>query len=158
MRRTVVVCAAASSLFSCAVASPIRLAATSSSAFWFPGWGKSVTVVSEVPEEEQFRISHRGSTGYTPVSALRRSAHRRAEQFCQRSDRVLSPVTEQQSSPPHILGNFPRYEMVFACTHADLVADPEDPYDRLKRFKDLLDDQVISQDEFEREKHRILNP
>ncbi len=127
MRRTAIVSAAACCLLGCAVASPIRPAATSSSAFWFPGWGQPVTVVSRVPEEEQFRISHRGSTGFTPVSALRRSAHGRAEQFCQRGGRVLTPVTEQQSSPPHVLGNFPRYEMVFACTQADSVADREDP-------------------------------
>jgi hypothetical protein len=83
----------------CAVASPIRPAATSSSAFWFPGWHKPVTVASEVPEGEQFRISHRGSTGYTPGSAVRRSAHARAGQSCERQGRILTPITEQSSSP-----------------------------------------------------------
>ncbi len=148
-------------LFACAVASPIRPVATSESPFWFPGWGKPEMVVSVVPEGEQFRISHRGSTGFTPVSAVRRSAEARATQFCEDKGRAMTPITEQTSSGPRILGNFPRYEIVFVCTEKVRTAEPsgsaEDPYDRLKRLKDLLDTGVISQEEFDQEKREVLD-
>ncbi len=144
-------------LLSCAHASPIQPAATSKSPFWFPGWGKPVMVVSEIPEGEQFRISHRGSTGFTPVSAVRRSAEARATEFCQKKRRAMTPISEQISSQPQILGNFPRFELVFVCTEKLRAADPvspaEDPYRRLERLKELLDSGVIYQEVFDQEKH-----
>jgi hypothetical protein len=119
-----------------------------------------VQVVSETPEGEQFRVSHRGSTGYTPVSAVRRSAEARAREFCERKNREMTAVTEQVSSSPHILGNFPRAEIVFVCTEkpsgAGQAPATEDPYERLRRLKELLDDGVISRDEFDREKRELL--
>ena len=151
---------ALSLLLGCTMASPIKPAATSSSPFWFPGWGKPEPLVSEVPEGEQFRISHRGSTGFTPVSALRRTAEARATTFCEDRNRSLTPVSEQASSPPHILGNFPRFELVFVCTEkppaASSPAPPEDSYERLIRLEQLLDAGVISAEEFEREKREVL--
>jgi hypothetical protein len=50
-------------VLACALASPIQPAATSKSSFWFFWWGEPELTVSEVPEGEQFRIYHRGSTG-----------------------------------------------------------------------------------------------
>jgi hypothetical protein len=117
-----------------------------------------VQVVSEIPEGEQFRISHRASTGYTPVSAVRASAEKRARQFCELKGRQMTPVTEQVSSAPHILGNFPRAEIVFICTSRSEAAPvAEDPYERLERLKKLLDAGVISQSEFDREKSELLD-
>ena len=144
---------------SCAYASPIQPAATSKSPFWFPGWGKPVQLVSELPPGELFRVSHRGSTGYTPVSAVRRGAEARAQEFCERQNRQMKAVTEQVSSSPHILGNFPRAEIVFVCTEApsgSRPADTQDPYERLRRLKELLDAGVITQQEFDREKAELL--
>src|SRR5262245_16594118 len=92
----------------CAYASPIRPAATSNSPFWWPGWGNPASVVSKVPSGEQFRVSHRASSGFTPVSALRRSAEGRAKRYCEDKGQAITPVTEQASHSPHILGNFPR--------------------------------------------------
>jgi hypothetical protein len=154
-RQFLIALVVASVALACAVASPIQPAATTESAFWFPGWGKPVKVVSELPEGEQFRISHRGSTGFTPVSAVRNSAQRRAQEFCARNGGVATAITEQTSSAPHILGNFPRYEMVFVCAEPQHAV--EDPYDRLKRLKELFDSGVISQDEFNREKDELLS-
>lgn len=149
-------------LLACAVASPIRPATASSSPFWFPGWGEPERLVSEVPDGEQFRISHRGSSGFTPVSALRRTTETRASQFCEDKGRGMTPISEQASSPPHILGNFPRFELVFVCTEKPPAASSpvpsEDPYERLVRLKQLLDAGVISEDEFNQEKRELLGP
>ncbi len=144
----------------CAVASPIRPAATSKSPFWFPIWGGSVQVISEVPEGEQYRISHRGSTGFTAVSALKRTAQRRAEQWCG-EEHAMTPISERRSRGLHILGNFPRYEMIFVCEPKERPelapgSSSADPYDELRRLKSLLDDGIITEEEFQREKRRIL--
>jgi hypothetical protein len=147
-------------LLSCALASPIAPAATSKSPFWFIGWGDREMLVSKVPDGEQFRISHRGSTGFTPVSALRRSAQVRATEFCEGKGRAMTPISEQTSSHPHILGNFPRIEIIFVCTEKPLTANAvpaaEDPYKRLIRLKELLDAGAISQEEFDQEKREVL--
>ncbi len=140
----------------CAYASPIQPAANTKSAFWFLGWGKPVTVVSEIPEGEQFRISHRGASGFTTNSAVRRSAEARATEFCEAKGRKMTAITDQSSSAPHILGNFPRHEIVFVCTADPSLAPAEDPYDRLERLKGLLDAGVISQEEFDSEKRELL--
>ncbi len=74
----------------------------------------------------------------------------------------MTPISEQASSPPHILGNFPRFELVFVCTEKSPVASSpvpsEDPYERLLRLKQLLDAGVISAEEFEQEKREVLGP
>jgi hypothetical protein len=73
----------------------------------------------------------------------------------------MVPVTEQASSGAHILGNFPRFELVFVCAEqteaADSVPDTEDPYARLVRLKELLDQGVITQEEFDLEKQKVLS-
>jgi hypothetical protein len=72
----------------------------------------------------------------------------------------MTPIAEQTSSHPHILGNFPRIEIVFVCTEKPLESDSapvaEDPYERLERLKKLLDAGVISQEEFDQEKREVL--
>jgi hypothetical protein len=147
-------------LLSCAYASPIEPAATSKSPFWWFGWGDPVQVASEVPSGEQFRISHRGSTGFTSVTSVRQSAESRADQFCERKNGVVYPVTEQSSSGPQILGNFPRFELVFVCVEkpAAKAVPPEDPYVRIERLKKLLDSGAITQQEYDREKQNLLRP
>jgi len=146
-------------LIGCAYASPITPAATSESPFWWFGWGQPVQVATVVPPGEQFRISHRGSTGFTSVVSVRQSAEARAEAFCEKQGGVVSPVTEQVSSGPQILGNFPRFELVFVCSSKPTPAEGStDPYVRLMRLKELLDSGAISQQEFDREKARLLGP
>ena len=154
-----VLCAGATAwILGCAYASPIQPASTSESPFWWFGWGEPVPVASKPPPGEQFRVSHRGSTGLTSVASVRHSAEARAEEFCKKRNAVVSPVTEQMSSGPQILGNFPRFELVFVCVDTPPVqgAPSEDPYVRIMRLKELLDSGAISQDEFDREKARLL--
>lgn len=73
----------------------------------------------------------------------------------------MRPLRETTSKPPHILGNFPRVEIVFSCIEkpASVAARTgDDPkYTRLMNLKKLLDAGVLSQQEFEREKASILN-
>ena len=66
---------------------------------------------------------------------------------------------EQISQPPYILGNFPRIEIVFALIEKSENTSPRperDRYAEIEKLKKLLDQGALTQDEFEREKAKIL--
>ncbi len=73
----------------------------------------------------------------------------------------MESIREQTATPPYILGNFPRVEIVFDCIDRPMAVGPatgDDPkYTKLVNLKKLLDAGVITQDEFDREKAKILN-
>lgn len=73
----------------------------------------------------------------------------------------MRPLRETVSKPPHIIGNFPRAELIFECinhsTPAQGGAVSEGRFARLTKLKKLLDDDTLTKDEFEKEKKKILN-
>jgi hypothetical protein len=73
----------------------------------------------------------------------------------------VKPLRETTSKPPHILGNFPRIEIIFGCVEkptAVVAPTGDDPkYTKLVNLKKLLDSGVLSKEEFEREKAKILS-
>lgn len=148
-------------LAGCATASPITPVETSESAFEGAVYdGESVTVHPPTPGETQYRIFHQASTGFTPISAVRSSAEQRMTEFCRREGKVPRVVQETSAKPPYILGNWPRVELEFQC----LAASPSESgpgqtskYSRLTELKRLLDDGVLTQEEFEQEKQKILS-
>jgi hypothetical protein len=82
-----------------------------------------------------------------------------AKEFCDRKGKVMEWLTERTANPPYILGNFPRIEIVFDCIEKPLssptVDDPK--YTKLVNLKRLLDNGVITQAEFDKEKANILS-
>jgi hypothetical protein len=72
----------------------------------------------------------------------------------------LSLLSETTAVPPYILGNYPRVEIVFDCVEHPASLAPstgDDPkYSKLVNLKKLLDSGVITQEEFNREKAKIL--
>ena len=79
--------------------------------------------------------------------------------FCERKNKTMHGLTETAAKPPYILGNFPRIELVFECIEKaengnnNLIVDK---YEKLKALKKLLDDDVLTKQEFEKEKTKIL--
>ncbi len=67
---------------------------------------------------------------------------------------------EKASAPPHILGNWPRIEIVFACVDKPASAREatggDARYQRLMELKKLLDAGALTREEFEREKLKVL--
>ncbi|NOT11950.1 MAG: SHOCT domain-containing protein [Methylococcaceae bacterium] len=62
--------------------------------------------------------------------------------------------------PPHILGNWPRIEIIFSCVTTakpSSATAPQDKYDRLSKLKTLLDAGAITQQEYEEEKKKVLS-
>jgi hypothetical protein len=72
----------------------------------------------------------------------------------------MEALTEHTSNPPHILGNFPRIEIVFDCVErqsASTAVASDAKYGKLANLKQLLDTGAITQTEFATEKAKILN-
>ena len=144
----------------CATASPIQKANESESAFGF--FGDKPKMVSEnISEGEQYRIYHRAATGFVSIQSIRNSAEKRATDFRERKHKAMEVVSEQQSNPPYILGNFPRIEIIFVCADKLNVTAPstfeDTQYIKLNNLKKLLDNGVITKEEFEKGKNKILN-
>jgi len=104
------------SVTGCAKTSTIQLANSKESEFSSAIYsGETSDISSPTPGEEQFRIFHQGATGFISVQTLRESAEKRATEFCNRKQKSLNVIQETTSTPPHILGNWPRIELIFEC-------------------------------------------
>ncbi|EGG99584.1 hypothetical protein imdm_940 [gamma proteobacterium IMCC2047] len=137
-------------------------------------------------EGERRKVVKQALTGYGDVSELRQYAIKKAEDICYKvgRDKRMLAVSERTSVPPYIWDNFPRIELTFVCVddreqpsvplvnvqsspsatdgNISSEADNEttlvaDKYDRLYKIKDLLDSGVLTQEEFENEKRKILS-
>ena len=107
-------------LTSCSIASTIKKASESKSAFDDAVYeGEETIVNNDISDEDAYRIFHQASTGYVSIQSIRVSAEKRANDFCKKQAKVMRAVRERTSSPPHILGNFPRIEMVFVCVETN---------------------------------------
>ena len=146
----------------CSTASPIQREDKSDSAFDGAVYGGEIHSISDdLPGSVKYRVFHQGSTGFTSVQSVRVSATQRTEAFCARDGKVPQVITEHTSTPPHILGNFPRIELIFVCINdprtANTSLSKDVKYDRLKTLKSLLDSGTITQQEFEAEKKALLS-
>ena len=68
------------------------------------------------PEKDVYRVYQRGGSGFIPINAVRSAAEERAEDFARRQGRGMVVLGDKIASPPYILGNFPRVEVIFALT------------------------------------------
>ena len=120
-------------------------------------------------EQKKFRIFEQGATGSISLSSLKAKAFYSASFFC--SNKKGNPrvvvITEMTSEPPHILGNFPRYELVFTCLQQEdepfhiknknEQTTQNSKYDQIKLVKELLDSGAITKEEYAKEKAKLLN-
>lgn len=153
---------AAASLAGCGQTSAIQQTDKSSSQFdgaAFPG--ETVKLSEPTKGMEQHRLFQQAATGFVSLQSVRDDVEQRAIQFCDRKGMSMNALQETTSKPPHILGNFPRDELVFECVPkaAQPNAQPVDDikFTKLSNLKKLLDGGVLTQAEFEREKAKILD-
>ena len=149
-------------LSGCSAASPIQPASSSKSAFEGAVYkGETVTVSAGTPGTEAYRVFNQAATGFVSIQSVRDDTEQRAKEFCDRKGKEMESIRETTATPPFVLGNFPRVEIVFDCVNEPMAAGAatgDDPkYTRLVNLKKLLDTGVITQEEFDREKAKILN-
>jgi hypothetical protein len=99
-------------LNSCAPSSAIQRVSESESHFNPP----PVVMSHSYPPQDVYRVYERGGSGFVPINAVRSSAEERAEAFAMRQGRGMVVLGDKIASPPYILGNFPRCEVIFALT------------------------------------------
>jgi hypothetical protein len=148
-------------LFGCSTASSIQKANQSESTFDSAVFDGETTIIrDDIPDSDAYRVFHQAATGFVSVQSIRNSAEKRANDFCENKSKRVEVIRETTSKPPHILGNFPRIEIVFTCIESKINAQnsiASDKYDQLRKLKSLLDDGIISTDEYENEKSKLLS-
>lgn len=143
----------------CAVTPPILKASESKSYFEDAVYTGETNIISkDVSGGEQYRVFIQAATGFVPASVCREEAEQKAAQFCEGMDKKIKLIQETISKPPHILGNFPRAELVFACIEKPVTKPHEDElFIRISNLKKLLDSGAITKEEYEQQKAKILN-
>ena len=149
-------------LSGCASSTAVEAASTSKSQFDGAVYsGKTVELDKAIPGSEIYRAFQQGATGFVSVGSVRASVEDTASKHCSRKGKVVRPLEETTSTPPHILGNFPRVEWLFQCvdqpqSSGTAPAMGGDKLSQLERLKKLLDSGAISQQEYDNEKAKIL--
>ena len=173
MKRTLFIAVSAALLAGCSVQGDIKPAATSRSEFEDAFYkGVELKVGSNPEGYREYRIFSQGASGFTPQSGVKRNAMKRAQAFCSQKNGRVRVITEHRASGARILGNMPRVELVFVCVPSGAY-DGESPknssrekqestqaldrYGNLERLGELRDKGILSDEEFEQEKRRILS-
>lgn len=147
-------------LQACSSASPIIEASKSNSGFDSAVFEGRVTKVSKNEKGLiEYRIFQHGNSGFVTLNEVRGMAENRANRFCEQRSLGYQVITEQTSVPPHILGNFPRVELIFVCEEASQskTRNSAQAYEQLERLGRLLDKGLITKEEFEKEKAKLFN-
>ena len=152
---------AASVLLGCTSNPPVQPAASSKSQFDGAVYrGETTQLEKPTPGAEIYRAFYQGGSGFVSVSSVRETVEEMATKHCARQGKTARPLEETTSTPPYVLGNFPRVEWLFECVdqvRANAAAPVGiDKLGQIERLKKLLDSGALTQQEYEREKARIL--
>lgn len=149
------------SLVACASNPPVQPVTGSKSQFDGAVYSGEVSVVDKpTPGVEAYRAFYQGGSSFVSVSSVRETVEDMAAKHCSRKGQAVRPLHETTSKPPHILGNFPRVEIVFECVTATQSTAGRTPgadkLGQIERLKKLLDSGALTQQEFDREKANVL--
>ena len=104
--------------------------------------------------QDTFMVSRQAATGFSGSGTLKAEALQEASQYCANQNMSLQVINIIEAKPPYIFTNFPKAEVQFRCL--DTNQDSGDMYTELKKLKDLLDTGIITQEEFDARKKKIL--
>ena len=145
----------------CSTASTIQKVSASNSEFDDAIFDGETSVINdEVSDSDAYRIFHQAATGFVSIQSIRQSAEKRDNNFCNNKGKTMQALRERTSTPPHILGNFPRIEIIFVCTAnmaSTKATNGPNKYQQLKTLKTLLDDGAITTEEYNIEKSKLLS-
>lgn len=101
-------------LAGCTVIGPI-VPAAQPSGFEGAVYSGAITSINTPKTAAQYRVFTQGASSFVPLQAVLEDSQARAVRFCEQKDSRYRTLSETVSKPPHILGNFPRAEIVFEC-------------------------------------------
>lgn len=120
--------------------------------------GENKILDEDTTGSEQYRVFQQAATGFISLQTVRDEVKEQAYKHCENTGNSLKVLQERTSVPPHILGNFPRAELIFVClAKPNSVSFEDQLYIKLSNLKKLLDDGTITKEEFELQKSKILN-
>ncbi len=100
----------------CAQMDQVQAVKSSKSKFEDAVYKGVTTVISENKDAiEELRVFHQAPSGFNEVAQVQASATAEAVRFCTMRNMRAIFFRETISTPPHVLGNFPRAEVVFGC-------------------------------------------
>lgn len=116
-------------------------------------------------KEKQYRIFHHAASGFVSVASIKQSAEKRGIQFCKDKigeQGIMTIISEQNTSSLSLMpGNFPKVELIFVCTESAIAKKNNQPinqkYQDIKQLKELLDNGAITEEEFKKEKQKVLS-
>ena len=128
--------------------------------------------------QDTYMVSRQAASGFSGSGTLKAEAFQEASLYCGKQGKSVQVVNTIEAQPPFIFGNFPKAEVQFMCldkNDAELVRpklhkNPDavievkqsaapakvDAYIELKKLKELLDSGVITQEEFNAQKRKVL--
>ena len=68
---------------------------------------------------DTYLVSRQAATGFTGLGTLKADALREADAFCNRLGKAMKVNRTSESSPPYVLGNFPKADVEFMCLSRD---------------------------------------
>jgi len=60
-------------------------------------------------------ISNQASSGFSGMQDIRTDAYKEASQYCQNLNKNFEVISNEETKPPYILGNYPRITLTFKC-------------------------------------------
>jgi len=68
---------------------------------------------------DTFMISKQAATGFTGLGNLKAEVMKEGNNYCHAQSKEFEIVNTWESSPPYLLGNYPRVEIHFMCLDVD---------------------------------------
>ncbi len=126
----------------CAVTGGVVPAASSKSAFDDSMYSGETSIYNErAITGESYRIFKQGASGASSPLTIRGEIELSASDYCRAKGKELRLLRQTASTPPYLLGNFPKVELLFECVdglaNSVPVAAPtgSDKYNDLVRLK-----------------------
>lgn len=60
-------------------------------------------------------ISNQASTGFSGMQNIRADAYKEASQYCKDLNKNFEVISNEETKPPYIFGNYPRITLTFRC-------------------------------------------
>ena len=128
--------------------------------------------------QDTYMISRQAATGFEGSGGIRDAALQEASKFCVSQGKSLHVILIGGHHPPYILGNFPKVDIQFMCLDqndprlksSDLPSSSQltenkdftrdNNYEleaKIKTLNKLLEDGMITKDEFDEQKQKLLD-
>ena len=145
----------------CASNPPVQAVASSKSQFEGAAYGgETAELEKPTPGAEVYRAFYQGGSGFVSSSSVRETVEEMATKHCARKGKAARPLQETTSKPPHVLATFLGWNCYSSAPTRFPVspasAPPVDKLGQIERLKKLLDSGALTQQEYDREKAKIL--